>query len=80
MVTANSADITSDVRRFFDTVFNGEPVNVPGTNGDAVIISKSDYEEYAKMKRNAAYLAKIDRGIEQMKSGKLQYHELVEVD
>ena len=32
------------------------------------------------IKKNANYLAKLDRGIEQIKSGNLQYHELIEVD
>jgi antitoxin YefM len=33
-----------------------------------------------KAARNAEYLAKIDRGIEQLASGRGQLHELIEVD
>ena len=51
-------------------------------NGQQVIITflgvnPSDEE---RERRNAAYLAKIDRGIAQMKEGTMQYHDLVEVE
>jgi hypothetical protein len=51
-------------------------------NGQQVIItflgvSSSDEK---RERRNAAYLAKIDRGIAQMKEGTMQYHDLVEVE
>lgn len=45
-----------------------------------VIISKSDYDEFLRLKNNAEYLAKIDRGIEQMEKGLCQQHDIIEVD
>ena len=33
-----------------------------------------------KVVQNSEYLAKIDRGFSQMKSGKGQVHDLIEVD
>jgi len=44
-----------------------------------VAISKKDYEEMLKAKRNAEYLEKIDCGIAQLEAGKGQQHELIEV-
>ena len=43
-------------------------------------LPEKKYEELERAQRNAEYLAKIDRGINQMKAGNLQYHDLVEVD
>ena len=51
-------------------------------NGQQVIITflgVNSFDE-EKERHNAAYLAKIDRGISQMKEGTMQYHDLVEVD
>ena len=45
-----------------------------------ILLSEKKYEELERAQRNAEYLAKIDRGIEQMKSGNLQHHDLIEVD
>lgn len=41
---------------------------------------KKENQDIKHVQRNAEYLKKIDRGIAQMKSGDIQYHELVEDD
>ncbi len=64
-----------------DRVFGGETIIVSRPkNENIVLLSEKKYEELERAQRNADYLAKLDRGFEQMKAGKLQYHELLEAD
>ncbi len=58
-------------------ILRGEPFfdDVQGL----VAISKRDYEEMLKAKKNTEYLEKIDRGIAQLEAGKGQRHNLIEV-
>lgn len=54
---------------------------MPGTPKDGIdqhSLGKGEEPELAQ--RNAEYLGKLDRGIEQMKAGNLQYHDLIEED
>ena len=47
---------------------------------NVVILSLEKYNQIMKAARNAEYLSMIDRGIEQLESGRGQQHELIEVD
>ena len=47
---------------------------------NVVLISLEQYNAMMKAARNAEYLAKIDRGIEQLEKGEGKIHELIEVD
>lgn len=42
--------------------------------------SKIKYNEIIKAKRNAEYLAMLDKSIAELESGQGQEHELIEVD
>ncbi len=59
-----------------DRILHGEPFfdDVQGL----VAISKRDYEEMLRAKRNVEYLEKIDHSIVQLESGKGQRHDLIE--
>ena len=57
-----------------------EPLEVSFNQMKYYLIDQKSYEEMAKAKRNAEYLAKLDRGFAQMKSGQGQIHDLIEVD
>ena len=57
-----------------------EPIEVMLNKTKYALIDWNTYEEMAKAKRNAEYLAKLDRGFAQMKAGRGQHHELIEVD
>lgn len=49
--------------------FNGEPVIVSRKeNKNVVIISEAEYNELEKAKKNAEYLAKLNRADEQIKN------------
>ena len=81
MIAVKGTDIKYNFKAICEQVFGGETVIVSRPkNENVVLVSEKKYQEMEKAQRNAEYLKKIDRGIEQMRAGKLQYHELVEVD
>lgn len=47
---------------------------------NVVLVSLEKYNQLMKAVRNAEYLYKIDCSIAQLKAGKGQQHELIEVD
>lgn len=47
---------------------------------NVVLVSLEKYNQFMKAVRNAEYLYKIDSSIAQLKAGKGQQHELIEVD
>ena len=60
---------------------NGETVIVTRKDEkNVVILSLEKYNQIMKAVRNAEYLAMIDRGLQQLESGKGQQHELIEVN
>lgn len=52
--------------------FDGEPVIVSRKeNKNVVIISEAEYNELSKAKKNAEYLAKLNKADEQIKNGQV---------
>lgn len=79
MTAVKGADIKYNFKTICDRVFGGETIIVSRPkNQNIVLLSEKRYEELEKAQRNAEYLAKLDRGIEQMRSGTLQHHDLIE--
>ena len=79
MVAIRGRDIKYNFKAICDRVFGGETIIVSRPkNENIVLVSEKKYEEMERAQRNAEYLAKIDRGIDQMKAGNLQYHDLIE--
>lgn len=71
MIATKQMDIRANIKKYFDLAFDGEPVIVSRKeNRNVVIISEAEYNELAKAKRNAEYLAKLDRSREQLEQGK----------
>ena len=81
MVAIKGADIKYNFKAICDRVFGGETIIVSRPkNENIVLVSEKKYEELERAQRNADYLTKIDRGLEQIKSNDLQYHDLIEVE
>lgn len=81
MMAVRSIDLRTNLKAICDKVFSGEPMIISRPkNENVVLISEKQYEEYERMKRNAEYIAKLDRGFEQIASGKGVEHELIEDD
>lgn len=71
MIAAKQMDIRANIKKYFDMAFNGEPIIVSRKgNKNVVIISEAEYNEMAKAKRNAEYLAMLDKGYADIAQGK----------
>jgi antitoxin YefM len=71
MIATKQMDVRANIKKYFDMAFNGEPVIVSRKeNKNVVIISEAEYNELAKVKRNAEYLAKLDKSFKQFEEGK----------
>ena len=79
MLAVKGRDIKQNFKEMCDMVFGGETLIISRPrNENVVLISERKYEELEKARRNAEYLAKIDRGFDQIRAGKGQEHELIE--
>jgi antitoxin YefM len=82
MLAANYSTVKNNLKNYCDAASdNDETVIVTRKEEkNIVILSLEKYNRLEKAARNAEYLAKIDRSIEQLVSGRGQLHELIEVD
>lgn len=72
MIAAKQMDIRANIKKYFDMAFNGEPVIVSRKeNKNVVIISEAEYNELSKAKKNAEYLAKLNRADEQIRKNQI---------
>ena len=72
MIATKQMDIRANIKKYFDIAFAGEPVIVSRKeNKNVVIISEAEYNELAKAKKNAEYLAKLNKADEQIRTGKV---------
>lgn len=80
MLAVNYSTIRNNLKTYCDEATdNNETVIVTRKDEkNVVILSLEKYNQMIKAAQNAEYLAMIDRGIEQLSSGKGQQHELIE--
>lgn len=70
MIATKQMDVRANIKKYFDMAFDGEPVIVSRKeNKNVVIISEAEYNEMAKARRNAEYLAMIDKRLERLNNG-----------
>lgn len=66
MTVARQMDVRANIKKYFDLAFGGEPVIVSRKqNKNVVVISEAEYNDLQKAKRNAEYLARLDRSFVQ---------------
>lgn len=81
MLAVKSVNVRDNFKEWCDKISKGETVVISRPRNENIyMISEAEYNALQKTKRNAEYLAKIDRGIAQLEVGKGQQHELIEVD
>lgn len=81
MIAAKQMDIRTNIKKYFDMAFDGEPIIVSRkANKNVVIISEAEYNEMAKAKRNAEYLAMLDQRIERLNNGEGIHKTLEELE
>ena len=79
MVAVKGTDLKNNFKELCDRVFLGETIIVSRPkNENIVLISEREFAEYEKAKRNAAYLAKLDRAIQQRRTETMKEHELID--
>ena len=71
MLAVKSMDVRDNFKDWCNQVINGETLIVSRPeNENVVIMSEKEYNEMQKAKRNAEYLAMLDRGFADMEQGK----------
>lgn len=81
MTIAKQVDVRSNIKKYFDLAFSGEPVIVPRKdNRNVVIVSEDDFKEMEKARRNAAYLAMLEESDRQLKEGRVVVKTMEELE
>lgn len=71
MLAVKSMDVRDNFKDWCNQVINGETLIVSRPkNENVVIVSEKEYNEMQRAKRNAEYLAMLDRSREQLDQGK----------
>jgi antitoxin YefM len=71
MVAAKQMDVRNNIKSYFDLAFSGETVIVSRKeNKNVVILSEHEYNDLQKAKRNADYLAVLDKSFKELDEGK----------
>ncbi len=80
MIAANYTTVRNNLKDYCDkaTDYNETVIVTRKSEKNVVILSLDEYNRITKFARNAEYLAMLDRGIEQLRAGKGQKHELIE--
>lgn len=81
MTVARQMDVRANIKKYFDMAFGGEPIIVSRKqNKNVVVISEQEYNDLQKAKRNAEYLAKLDRSFAQLERGEVVVKSMEELE
>lgn len=70
MLAVKGMDVRNNFKEWCNKAVGGETIIVSRPkNENVVIVSEQEYNELQKAKRNAEYLAKLDRSFEQLERG-----------
>lgn len=70
MLAVKSMDVRENFKTLCDKVFNGETLIISRPrNENVVMLSETEYNEIMKAKRNAEYLAMLDKSIAEAEQG-----------
>lgn len=70
MIAVRSMDVRNNFKTFCDRVFHGETLIVSRPkNENIVMLSETEYNEIMKAKRNAEYLATLDKSMKEAENG-----------
>ena len=81
MIATKQMDIRANIKKYFDLAFNGETIIVSRKqNKNVVVISEAEYNNLQKAKKNAEYLAHLDRSFEQLQKGEVIIKSMEELE
>ena len=70
MLAVKSMDVRDNFKNLCDKVFHGETLIISRPkNENVVMLSENEYNEMVKAKRNADYLAMIDKSMAEAEAG-----------
>ena len=70
MLAVKSMDVRDNFKSLCDKVFNGETLIISRPkNENVVMLSETEYNDIMKAKRNAEYLAMLDKSMEEAEAG-----------
>ncbi len=70
MLAVRSMDVRDNFKSLCDKVFNGEVLIISRPkNENVVMLSQNEYNDMLKAKRNADYLAMLDKSMAEAKAG-----------
>ena len=70
MLAVKSIDVRDNFKSLCDKVFNGETLIISRPkNENVVMLSESEYNEMVRAKRNAEYLAMLDKSMAEAETG-----------
>jgi antitoxin YefM len=70
MIAVKSMDVRDNFKTLCDQVFRGETLIVSRPkNENIVMVSEKEYNELQKAKRNAEYLAMLDKSVAEAEAG-----------
>lgn len=80
MTVAKQMEIRKNIKRYFDMAFDGDTILVPRKeNKNVVVISQREYEDLQKAKRNAEYLAMLDKSFAELENGEVVVKNMEEL-
>ncbi len=81
MIAVRSMDVRENFKAFCDKVFQGETLIIARPkNENVVMLSETEYNEMLKAKRNAEYLAMLDKSIAEAEAGGFIVKKQVELE
>lgn len=70
MLAVKSMDVRDNFKSLCDKVFNGETLIISRPkNENVVMLSETEYNDIMKAKRNAEYLAMLDKSVAEAEAG-----------
>ena len=71
MIALKTMDLRNDFKRISDLIISGEKILIARPrNENLVVLSEKEYNELDKARRNAEFLSKINKSIQEFTEGK----------
>ena len=70
MIAVKQVDIKTNMKKYFDMVFQGEQIIVPRKrNENVIVISEQEYNELQQIKRNVEYMKMLSQSMQEADDG-----------
>lgn len=81
MIALKTIDMRNDFKKVSDLVNSGETVLIARPrNENLVVLSEKEYNELERTRRNAVYLDKIDKSMQQLTEGRIVSKTMEELE